>query len=115
MKTQTFAERLKTALEIRHMTQQALSDISKIPKSAISQYLSSKFEAKQDRVEVIARVLNVSEAWLMGYDVPMERNDNSPIIVTQEDKKFYDLLSTMTQEEKDLFYGIMKSIIERRK
>jgi transcriptional regulator with XRE-family HTH domain len=115
MKVQTFAERLKTAITTRRMTQQGLSDITKIPKSAISQYLSAKFEAKQDRVEILARALNVSEAWLMGFDVPMERDNDINIVVSEEDKKFFDLLSTMTPEEKDLFYGIMKSIIERRK
>ena len=115
MKVQTFAERLKIAIDTRHMTQQELSDITKIPKSAISQYLSAKFEAKQDRVEVLARVLNVSEAWLMGFDVPMERDNDINIVVSEEDKKFYDLLGNMTPEEKDLFYGIMKSIIEQRK
>ena len=48
----------------------------------------------------------------MGYDVPMERDDNTPIIVSEEDKKFYDLLSTMTPEEKEWLLNILKSVIE---
>ena len=60
--------RLKKALAIRGMKQSELSEITGVSKSAISQYLSGSFEPKQDRA------LNVSEAWLMGYDTSIERN-----------------------------------------
>lgn len=39
----------------------------------ICQYLSGFSEPKQDKIYVIALALNVSEAWLMGFDVPPER------------------------------------------
>ena len=45
-----------------------------IPKSAISQYLSGKSQnMDSERLHKIASYLDVSEPWLMGYDVPMER------------------------------------------
>ncbi len=83
MKKESCSTRLKRALKINGMKQAELSSITKIPKSAISQYVSGAFEPKQDRVELIAEALNVSEAWLMGFDVPMEREyktfaDNFP-------------------------------------
>ena len=69
----TCAERIKTALRIKGMKQSDLCRVTKIPKSALSQYLSGAYEPKQDRIYLISRALNVSEAWLMGLDVPMER------------------------------------------
>lgn len=77
MKKTTFATRLKQILSIRNIKQIELSRITGIPKSAISQYLKGSFEPKQDRLEILAHFLNVCEAWLMGYDVPMQ-NNNSP-------------------------------------
>ena len=71
------SERIATALAIRNMKQSELCEITKIPKSAISQYISGAFEPKQDRIYLIARALDVSEAWLMGYDVPMERQEKT--------------------------------------
>ena len=71
------SERIATALAIRNMKQSELCERTKIPKSAISQYISGAFEPKQDRIYLIARELNVSEAWLMGYDVPMERQEKT--------------------------------------
>lgn len=48
----------------------------KMNKSDISQYCSGKTEPNQDKLFVLGKALNVSEAWLMGYDVPMEREPN---------------------------------------
>lgn len=72
----TCAARLSAALHIRGMKQVELCGITGIPKSAMSQYIKGTFEPKPDRIEAMARALNVSEAWLMGYDgVSMERHD----------------------------------------
>ena len=69
----SFAKRLKTALLMRDMKQSELCEITKIPKSAMSQYISGAFEPKQDRIYLLAKALDVSEAWLMGYDVPKQK------------------------------------------
>lgn len=52
----------------------------RIGKPDISMYLSGKMEPKKDKIHVIAYGLNVSEAWLMGYDVPMERPAPAPML-----------------------------------
>lgn len=89
MKKEKCAVRLNQALKLRGMKQSELSTYTHIPKSAISQYISGKFEPKQDRIEVIAKVLDVSEAWLMGYDVPISRdklNTTSAYLIDREGK-----------------------------
>lgn len=78
MKISTFAQRLRVGLDTRQMTQAELSSRSKISKSSISHYLKGDWEGKQDAVYSIAQVLNVSEAWLMGYDVPMDAEHATP-------------------------------------
>lgn len=45
----------------------------KMNKSHISQYVSGKVEPSQDKLVILGMALNVSEAWLMGFDVPKER------------------------------------------
>lgn len=77
-KTESCANRLALALSIRNMKQIDLCASTGIPKSAMSQYLKGSFEPKQDRIFLMAKSLNVSEAWLMGYDVPMEKEKLSP-------------------------------------
>lgn len=70
------SERLSQALSIKNMTQTELCKKTGIPKSAMSQYIKGNFEPKQDRIYLIAKALNISEAWLMGYDVPILREGN---------------------------------------
>lgn len=71
MKKQSCADRIRIALDRTGMTQTELSKKTGIPKSAISQYIKGSFEPKQDRIYIISKALHVSEAWLMGFDVPM--------------------------------------------
>ena len=71
-KVSTFSQRLRKALDERQITQSELAKKSEISKSSISRYLKGDWEAKSSAVYSLAKVLNVTEAWLMGYDVPME-------------------------------------------
>lgn len=67
-----FNERLSEAMRIKGITQAELCKRTGIGKSAMSQYISGKFNPKQTRTYLIANALNVSIPWLMGADVPME-------------------------------------------
>jgi len=45
----------------------------KLRKNDLSQYVSDKVQPRQDKLSILGMALGVSEAWLMGYDVPMRR------------------------------------------
>lgn len=62
----TFAERLREALELRMLTPIELAQRSGISKASISEYLSGKYEAKQKNIYLMAQALRVSPAGLMG-------------------------------------------------
>lgn len=49
-----------------------------ITKSHISLYVNGKVEPNQWKLLVLGRALGVSEAWLMGFDVPMEKPKMPP-------------------------------------
>ena len=70
-----FKDRLKEIMEIRDINQTQLSKITGIRQSSINDYLSGKYQAKQDKLDKLSIVLNVSPAWLMGKINMMERND----------------------------------------
>lgn len=68
----TTAERLRQALEYRHINAAQVAKDTGISKGSLSQYISGKFNPKQDRLYTLAKYLRVSPLWLMGIDVPME-------------------------------------------
>lgn len=72
----TFSKRLRTAIDMRGISQTELAKKTGISKSSISHYLKGDWEGKQDAVYALALALNVSEAWLMGFDAKMERGNN---------------------------------------
>lgn len=69
---QTFADRLKRALEMREKTQGDLVKATNISQSSISDYLNGKYKPNQLKTYLIANYLNVSYEWLLGFDDNIE-------------------------------------------
>lgn len=72
MKIASSSERLKELLRIYNDTQADMVRKTGIEKSAISNYINGRREARQDKLILIGNAYNVSVAWLMGLDVPMD-------------------------------------------
>ena len=89
-----------------------------IPKVTLSYYISGKTEPKADRIYTLAKELNVSEAWLMGYDVPRARteaqkkNDDLVKVVAQlrKDPEFFEVVSLLAQLPAEQ-YASVKTIV----
>ena len=82
MKITTTAARLQQLMQERGLKQvdileKARPVCNKYGRSArlsdLSQYVSGKVAPGQDKLSVLGLALNVNEAWLMGYDAPMQR------------------------------------------
>lgn len=73
MEENTRENRIREALKIRNMKQVELVEKTGIKKSSINNWLAQRWQPKQNAIMLMARALEVSELWLAGYDVPMER------------------------------------------
>lgn len=115
----TCAERIRTALTIKGIKQSDLCRLTKIPKSALSQYISGAFEPKQDRIYLMSQALNVSEAWLMGLDVPMERQlkKDSPEEpkLTEGEKILLDLFNRVPKDKQELVLQMIRVALDNPK
>lgn len=63
-----FSVNLRSAMEQKSVSQAELSRLTGISKSFISQYLSGKFKPKADKLSLLSKALDVSEAELLGLD-----------------------------------------------
>lgn len=76
MRKMTVGERLNQIMSERGLKQKDILDKAepyftnevKISKSDLSQYVSGKTEPRSDKLYILAKALNVSEQWLLGYD-----------------------------------------------
>lgn len=69
----TFAERLNEAISAADITQARLSRLVGIDRSTINNYVKGKYKATQANLYKLAVALDVSEAWLMGFDCEKDR------------------------------------------
>ncbi|MGK0575553.1 helix-turn-helix domain-containing protein [Macrococcus capreoli] len=75
------SERLKEIMKERNLKQIDILNKSekfqkelgiKMSKSHLSQYVNGKSSPDQHKLFLLSKTLGVSEAWLMGYDVPKQ-------------------------------------------
>lgn len=110
-------QRISTALTMRGMRQSELCKLANVPKSSLSLYLSEAYEPKQDRIYDMARVLNVSEAWLMGYDVPMERQEKSPPereSLTDGEKMLLELFRLVPEKDQQIVLEMIRAALKTK-
>ena len=113
-------DRLKYALNLREKKAADLARDLGIPKSAISQYLSGYRTIKDSkRLYIIAEYLDVSEAWLMGFDVPMEKtkaqkNNNTIadiVVRMRTDEDFLSLVETLNNLDAEKISSVKQMLV----
>ena len=117
----TTSDRLKSLMEERRLKQVDILNLSlpyckkyniKMNKSDISQYVSGKVEPSQEKLVILGMALNVSEAWLMGFDVSPARKDNQ-----QEANEDIDLLwkiSMLDKRDKETIRDMIGVMLSRK-
>jgi len=75
-----------------------------ITKSHISLYVNGKVEPNQWKLLVLGQALGVSEAWLMGFDVPMEKKAAPPVdyVVKNGDAELLVEVQDLNSAQKNL-------------
>ena len=101
----TLAQRLREALTLSGLKQADLARETGLDRGSISSYLSGRYEPKQKAIYKMAQVLNVSESWLLGLDVPMYRTAESKkndqlaklIVKMRTDADFYNTVAGLAE------------------
>lgn len=122
MKSCNTAERLKQIMEERNLRQIDIIEKCrpfckelgvKMGRSDFSQYLSGKIQPKQTKLAILSRALNVSEAWLMGFDVPMSAKDASTAETMDErEQVLLELFRLVPDGQKDEVINLIHSALK---
>lgn len=87
----------------------------KLTKSALNHYISGKAAPRQDKLSILSYALGVSEAWLMGFDVPMERT--TPIPGDPEDgrkARMINLFERLSEAEQSEIISLIEWKLSRK-
>ena len=114
-KPATTAERMQLALSRANMKQVELSRLTGIDRGTINNYLYGKYAPKQDRIYMIADALRVNPAWLMGYDVPMERETTPPesITLTEGESMLLELFRRVPEEHQQMVLDMIRIALKQ--
>ena len=86
---------------------------SSLKKMHLVSTLMEKTEPGQHKLTILGLALNVSEAWLMGYDVPMERE--SAVSSAQSQKvrtvEFVTLFNRLSPDQQKMIIAQIKGIL----
>ena len=106
------SERLQEAMQAAHMKQADLARATGLSKGGISNYVTGRYEPKSDIISKLAKALSVSEMWLWGYDVPMERQDkkDSPAEsnLSEGEKMLLDLFRRVPEDKQELVLQMIR-------
>ena len=88
----------------------------KLGKSDLSQFVNGKVEPGQWKLTILGLALNVSEAWLMALDVPMERKVTSVPSFDGDGrtKEYVELFERLSQDQQELIVALIKGILSEQ-
>lgn len=103
-----FNKRLKKAMQLRGINAATLSKKTGIKPPMISDYLSGKYKAKQDKIYLLAQALDVNEVWLMGYDADIERIPDE--LRKDKNNELINKINNLTDEQKDIILKMIDNM-----
>ena len=116
---ETTADRLREIMSQRNLRQVDIIKLAepycaefglKLTKSDLSQFVRGKVIPGQWKLSLLSRALNVSEAWLMGFDVPMERKEPAASDEPQRNE-FIRLFSSLSHEQRQIVLDVMRGLL----
>ena len=109
----TTSQRLKEAMAAANMKQADLARATGLSKGGISNYVMGRYEPKSDIISKLAKALNCSEMWLMGYDVPKERQKETPdkSKLTEGEKLLLDLFNQVPDDKQQLVLQMIRAAL----
>lgn len=121
----TTQQRLKDIMAERKLKQKDICALAekyckkfgeKLTASDVSAYVTGKWEPAQRKITILALALDVSEGWLMGMDVPMERQKSSNEIAENlNNDDAMKLFEALTKENKEKMIDYMKYLLSTQK
>lgn len=120
---ESIAQRIRMAMDAKGIKQADLMRKSGLDRGAISSYLSGKYEPKQKAIYKLSQALDVSEAWLLGYDVPMARTDDQKkndqlvklVAKLRADEAFYNTVVALAELDESQHEAIRQLVATLKK
>lgn len=124
MRSSNPSERLKQLMSERNLKQVEILEKSlpyqkelgiKMGKSTLSQYVNGVQSPDQHRIYLLSKTLEVSEPWLMGYDVEKKRvPDNERNSISNEQAEILPIYNKLEEQRQEKVLNYAKEQLEEQ-
>jgi len=124
MRSSNPSERLKQLMSERNLKQVEILEKSlpyqkelgiKMGKSTLSQYVNGVQSPDQHRIYLLSKTLEVSEPWLMGYDVEKKRvPDNERNSISNEQPEILPIYNKLEEQRQEKVLNYAKEQLEEQ-
>lgn len=116
----TTAQRLQQIMDSKSLKQVDIINMAKpfcekygvkLGKNSLSQYVNGSHKPTQDKLTILGLALNVSELWLMGFDVPEDRK--IALIEPEDDEReeeFIQLYRSLSPEKQVMVVQMLRGL-----
>lgn len=123
MEKKELKDRLVEGLALRGMRAIDLAEKTGINKTTISYYMNGKTTPRSSKLYLIAQALDVSEAWLLGYDVAIHRSDAQKkndslaklIVRLRTDSEFFETVAALDKLDEAQYRGVTQLLAAMNK
>lgn len=107
-RTRIFQQRMNKAMEAKGMRNADIIEASKrigyeLSSSAVAQYRTGIYLPKAEKLAVLARVLDVTESWLLG-------RDDEELTLTEQEKELIESYRKLKNEDKQIISRLIKKL-----
>ncbi|KYP20824.1 helix-turn-helix domain-containing protein [Streptococcus parauberis] len=131
MRKLTTSDRIKQIMSERNLKQVDILEMSKpfqkefnikLGKSALSQYVNGVQAPDDKKIFLLSKTLNVSEPWLMGYEVERERKEITEPTTQEETIDLKDVLNrtvafdghTLDDNDAELIKSLLENMVKNK-
>ena len=81
----------------------------------MSEYVNGLYDPKQDKIYIMAQALSVDPVWLMGFDVPMEKEHKKIShhdLLTEGERAMLELFRLIPEDRQQAALDLLKAALK---
>ena len=110
------AQRIKTLRKENNLTLEQVANIVGVGKSTVRKWETGMIaNMKRDKISALAKALNTTPAYLMGWNEETEKNSPDELQLTEGEKMLLDLFSQVPEENQEMVLDMIRIALKKKK
>jgi repressor LexA len=110
------AQRIKTLRKENNLTLEQVANIVGVGKSTVRKWETGMIaNMKRDKISALAKALNTTPAYLMGWDEETEENTPEELKLTEGEKMLLDLFNRVPEENQEMVLDMIRIALKKKK